>query len=284
MARIGAVRTAPRTAAYALDRKEASLQGGLNAAVQRLGYQRLVDEGRMSVAVVDLGATEPRYAALNGNRMMYAASMPKIAILLGAFDAIEQGRLKDTPALRAEMTSMIRVSSNVAATSVLRKVGFENVANTLMAPATRLYDPTGPGGLWIGKAYGQGQYWRRDPIANLSHGATARQAARFFVLLDRGQLVSPAASAAMKEMLGNPGIAHKFVRGLAARPGARIYRKSGTWRDYHTDAALVERANSRYVIVGIVQDAQGDRILQRLAVAVDDLVRKAPVGQVAVAR
>lgn len=269
--------------AYPFETRERTLQTALNASVARLGYQRLIDAGRLAVSVVDLGASEPRYAALNGNRMMYAASLPKIAILLGAFDAIEQGRLQNTVGLRDAMTRMIRVSSNSAATDVLQRVGFENVAATLTSPALRLYDGA-LGGLWVGKAYGQGLYWRRDPIANLSHGATARQTARFFVMLDRGELVSPTASAAMKQMLGRPGISHKFVKGLASRPGATIYRKSGTWRDYHADAALVVRPDSRYVVVGMVQDGDGERILQRIAVAVDDLVRKPGQPRAVVAR
>lgn len=269
-----------------LDRTDSLLQAGLERLVRDQGLSRLVSAGSMAVAVVDLsrpGTT--RFAALNGDRMMYAASLPKIAILLGAFDAIDRGRLRDTPALREEMVQMIRVSSNAAATSVLRQVGFESVSRTLMAPALRLYDDAGAGGLWVGKAYGRDSYWRRDPIASLSHGATARQTARFFALLDRGLLVSARASAAMKEILGNPGIRHKFVRGLEARPGASIFRKSGSWRDYHADAALVVRPDARYVIVGLVQDPDGERILQRLAPAVDDLVRSSrPRGDVAVAR
>jgi hypothetical protein len=49
------------------------------------------------------------------------------------------------------------------------------------------------------------------------------------VLLEKGLPVSPEASAQMKEILGDPGISHKFVRGLGdrtpgtcARPEARF--------------------------------------------------------------
>ena len=56
------------------------------------------------------------------------------------------------------------------------------------------------GGLWVGKAYGKNSYWRRDPIGQQTHGATARQAARFFVLMQRGQLLSRQSSLAMKEI------------------------------------------------------------------------------------
>lgn len=262
--------------AVSLDRIDGSLQRGLEAAIDRLGARQLVRDGRMAVAVVDLGRSQPRVATINGDRMLYAASLPKIAILAGAFDALEHGTLQDSPELRDEMTRMIRVSDNRAATDVLHRVGFESVAATLQSPDLRLYDER-RGGLWVGKAYGQDDYWRRDPIAQLSHGATARQVARFFVLLEQGQLISAQASRQMKQILGNPGIRHKFVRGLEARPGARIYRKSGTWRDFHSDAALVERSDAKYVVVGLVQSPDGSRLLERLAVQVDDLIRR-PAG------
>ena len=80
----------------------------------------------------------------------------------------------------------------------------------------------------------------------------------------------------MKSILGNPGLNHKFVRGLDARPGARLYRKSGSWRHYHADAALVERPEARYVAVGLVEDPRGEEMLQRLIVALDDLVCGTP--------
>jgi len=95
-------------------------------------------------------------------------------------------------------------------------------------------------------------------------------------MLEEGQLISADASLRMKEMLGDPGIHHKFVRGLDARPGATIYRKSGTWRNFHSDAALIERPDATYVAVGLVQSANGSSLLERLIVRLDDLVRAQP--------
>jgi beta-lactamase class A len=48
-----------------------------------------------------------------------------------------------------------------------------------------------------------------------------------------------------------------------------IFRKSGTWRNYHADSALVEGKKTRYILVGLVQDAAGGAWLTRLASAVD---------------
>src|SRR5207249_11825119 len=64
---------------------------------------------------------------------------------------------------------------------------------------------TQDGGLWLGKAYGgPGDYWKRDPLHHLSHGATSLQVARFFLLLEQGRLVNPQYSAEIKEILSKP--------------------------------------------------------------------------------
>jgi beta-lactamase class A len=52
-----------------------------------------------------------------------------------------------------------------------------------VSPRYRLYDPRHYGGLWVGKDYAKSGLWRRDPLHNLSHGATAMQVARFYYLL-----------------------------------------------------------------------------------------------------
>ncbi len=110
--------------AYPLSPENAGLQQGLTRVVSRLGMSRAAAEGRLGVALVDLTRGERRAAMINGDRMFYAASLPKIAILLGAFEAIERGQVTSTPRLREQMTQMIRVSNNAAATAVLETVGF----------------------------------------------------------------------------------------------------------------------------------------------------------------
>ena len=47
----------------------------------------------MSVGLVDLRDLDNvKFAQINGNNMMYAASLPKIAVLLASMDAIEKRR------------------------------------------------------------------------------------------------------------------------------------------------------------------------------------------------
>ena len=263
---------APREA-FPLARENADLDRRLESSLRARGWGDLLDRGDLAVSLVDLSDEKVRYAGINDDRMIYAASLPKIAILLGAFDALERGALQWTPGLRGQLVDMIRVSNNAAATSVLNQVGFEAVANAVQQMPHRLYEPE-DGGLWVGKAYGRNDYWRRDPVGNTSHGATARQAARFFVLLQKGLLVSPEASARMKAILGDPGINHKFVRGLSDHEGVEIYRKSGTWHDYHCDAALIEDGDRTYVAVGLTRHPNGARILENLIVELDGLVKE----------
>jgi beta-lactamase class A len=249
------------------------LQAGLERTIGQLGLGPAVADRKLAVALVDLSSGgSPRLAMLNGDRMMYAASLPKIAILLGAFVQAERGTLVlDEPTLAA-LHRMIRSSSSTDATAMLAKVGEDELVAILTSPRYRLYDPATGGGLWVGKAFGKAPAYRRDPIHGLSHGATAYQVARFYYLLDRGELVSPELTRRMKDALSEPGIRHKFVKGLESRPDARLYRKSGTWRQFHSDSALVEGRRRRFILVGIAEDPRGEEWLQKIAAPLHDLV------------
>jgi beta-lactamase class A len=203
-------------------------------------------------------------AAVNGDEMVYAASLPKIAILLGAFVEIDQGEMTLDQNTRDSLTRMIRVSSNEDATRMLNRVGKNRLLDILQSRKFHLYDPQVNGGLWVGKEYGNSAAYQRDPLHNLSHGATAMQTARFYYLLETGQLVGPRLTREMKAMLGNPGIKHKFVKGLADYPAARIFRKSGSWRQWHADSAIVEAEGHKYIIVALAEDPNGGSWLSRL--------------------
>ena len=64
-------------------------------------WQSLINKKRMAVGVVDLSdPLQPRFARVNGRTMMYAASLPKIAILLAAYVCFEDGTLQETPEIR----------------------------------------------------------------------------------------------------------------------------------------------------------------------------------------
>ncbi len=254
-----------------------ALQKALERLVADLDMDGAVHSKHLSVALVDITRPHaPRMATLNGDTMMYAASLPKIAILLGAFDRIQKGDLPFDRETKETLTRMIRNSSNSCATEMLNRVGKDYLADLLQSRRYRLYDPRFNGGLWVGKEYGKSPAFRRDPMYNLSHGATAIQTARFYYMLETGRLVSPELSRKMKKILGKPAICHKFVKGLTAeRPGSKIFRKSGTWRSYHADSAIVERDGRKYIAVALAHRAgAGAEWFPRLIVGLDDLIFK----------
>lgn len=249
------------------------LQQQLDGILNNLGYQRPIRDKRMAVALVDItDLSHPRVAAVNGNTMMYAASVPKLAILLGAFVEIREGHMTLDEETRNSLTEMIRFSSNLEATRMLNRVGKQRLLEILQSNEFDLYDLEDGGGLWVGKEYGKSPAYQRDPLHNFSHGATAMQVARFYYLLETGQVVGKQLSAEMKDMLGHPGINHKFVKGLAAYPGVEIFRKSGTWQRWHGDSALIEAGKRRYIIVGLIEDPRGGEWLSRMIKPIHELM------------
>lgn len=268
----GSINHSPPLLTEAADR---SLQIRLENLVRKQGLWRAVERGELALLLaIVTDPLRPRLAELNGHRMMYAASLPKIAILFGAAVAIEEGRLVLDEALHQDMVDMIRVSCNPCATRVLEQVGREELIELLQSPEYGFYDPEGEGGLWVGKDYGPVPAYHRDPLHNLSHGATAFQVARFYYRLESGTLVSPAYTELMLEALSKPAIAHKFVKGLQGVQGVRLHRKSGTWRDYHADSALVRSQDQTYIIVGLSHHPSGGKWLAQLAGPLNELVRQ----------
>lgn len=255
--------------------QDTKLQQDLEQLVKQQGLWKQIQTKHLALVLVNISdLTKPKLAELNGNKMIYAASLPKIAILLAAFVEIELGNLKETDELYEHITNMIRYSSNKSASHVLSLVGGERVLEIIQDPEFSLYDPEHNGGLWVGKAYAKGTAYKRDPLYNISHGATGIQVARFYYLLETNQLLNPENSKRMKETLGKPGIKHKFVKGLQSIPGVEIYRKSGSWKNFHADSALIEYGEHKYIIVGLADMKSGGEWMNRLAEPLHKLVVK----------
>jgi beta-lactamase class A len=255
--------------------RDPELQLRLEVAMGQAGLATALGQRTLGVALVDItDRRRPRVAAINGDRMFYAASLPKIAVLLAVFEKAQAGQLEIDEETRVQLHRMIRISSNADSTALMQKAGKQYIAEVLRSPRYRLYDETHNGGLWAGKDYASAGLWQRDPIHGLSHAATPMQAARFFYLLELGQLVSPEASLEMKQILRRDGTGKKFLEGFRqVRPRARIYRKGGTWRDFHADAALVERTDgAAYIVAALTESAEGREWLRDIAMAVDALI------------
>jgi beta-lactamase class A len=254
------------------DSADVPMQRTLDVAIRNLGLEPAVRRRDLAVSLVDISdLRRPRVAQVNGDEMMYAASLPKIGILLAAFVEIQRGRLQVTPELQEQMRLMIRNSSNQAATQVMNLVGNRRVNEILSSSRFRLYDPEANGGLWVGKEYGANPAFERDPLHHISHGATAMQVARFYYLMQSGQLLNPELTRQMKDVLSKPAIRHKFVKGMAGRDVV-LYRKSGTWQRWHADSMLVESPRRTYILVALASDPRGGEWLARLAPAIDDLL------------
>ncbi len=78
--------------------------------------------------------------------------------------------------------------------------------------------------------------------------------------------------------LGDPVLHHKFVNTLdQVAPKAKVFRKSGSWKEYHSDSALVWGNGWRkYILVALVQDAQGEQIMRELMAEVDKSLKPKP--------
>ena len=233
-----------------------------------------VRKKELSIVIADVTDLEhPRVAWYNPELMLYAASLPKIAIALGALVEIDLGNLELDDELHQQLVMMIKKSSNRDATAVLNKVGISRLAEILQDERYgKLYDPEYGGGLWVGKPYGKGAAVQRDPLHQLSHGASAMQAARFYYGIMNGTILGHRHMPLLREMFGKPGIKHKFVKGLEGRKGLEIYRKSGSWRDFHADSGVFVRKNLAYIAVAIDRHPEAGRSMPTGIKIVDDLM------------
>lgn len=248
------------------------LQDRLQAIVQAdPQLSALVRQKKLSFGVVDMeDPLHARFAAVNGDHMMYAASLPKIAVLLASADALERGMISETPEVRRDMRQMIARSDNAATTRMIERIGLDHIAEVLRDPCYDLYNPSCGGGLWVGKPYGKGGARKGDPMKNLSHAATVSQVCRYYYKLAFGQLVSVERSRQMLDMLVDPELHHKFVNVLdRVAPQAKVFRKSGTWQNWHADSALVWGDSRRYIVVALAEDASGESLLRQLMLRID---------------
>jgi len=247
----------------------ASLQRQVEDIDARLRAKYGIAAEQTDVGVLDLDHPQ-RVAMIHPDHEEYAASVAKVGILYAWFAL---GHDVDAQT-QHELGLMIKASSNEMAAKYSRIMGLTTIQQTLNAAG--FYDASNGGGIWVGKHYGAGSERIGDPVANHSHAVTVRQLLRFYSMLWRDELVSPAASQKMKEIFLSPDIPHddhKFVKGLHGR-NLTILRKWGTWEDWLHDSAIVEGPNRHYVLVGLTLHPKGDAYLEELASEVDDLMAR----------
>lgn len=257
------------------DSVDTGLQTNLELRLsQNPEWTQLIANKKMAIGLVDLSGAAPRFAHVNGNQMMYAASLPKIAILIAAYVSFEDGSLAETKVIHEDLGDMIRVSSNSAATRMIDRIGMKKIQTVLKDPEYGFYDEKRGGGLWVGKRYASAGPRVGDALHNISHGATATQVCRVFYLLSTGRLINAERSAMMLEDLADPHLHHKFVSQIEQRaPNARMYRKSGTWKQWHADAIMVHGTLWRdYILVGLVESSDGETILRQVLPVIEELI------------
>ena len=252
---------------------QGSLEKQLNSNPK---WKRLIKAKKMAVGVVDI--SDPykiRFARVNGNEMMYAASLPKIAILLASQQSFEDGFLEETEDIQEDMKLMIAKSDNAASTRMIDRLGYKKIEEVLTDPRYNLYDEDFGGGLWVGKRYASDGPRYPDPILGLSHSATVSQVCRFYYLMAFGQLVSVERSAEMLDIMIDPKLHHKFVNSIEKiDPEAKLYRKSGTWQNYHSDSILVWGDEWRkYILVALVEDEKGETIIRNLLPQIEAILK-----------
>jgi beta-lactamase class A len=252
---------------------DAALQRRIEEIDTRLRAKYEMTREQTAVGVLDL--RHPRIAMIHPDRIEYAASVAKIGILLAYFQLHPDAATQLDAETQHELGLMIKASSNEMAAKHSRAIGLREIQQVLNSYG--FYDATRGGGIWVGKHYGPNSERIGDPVADHSHAATIRQLLRFYWMLDRGELVSPAASKKMREIFLSPDIPHddlKFVKALAGR-NLVILRKWGSYENWLHDTALIEGPRRRYVLVALTQHPMGDTYLEDLAREVDDLMSTA---------
>ena len=258
-------------------RRDQRLQTRLDQAFsQHDSWQSLIRAGKMSVGLVDLSNPKtPRFAQVNGDTMMYGASLPKLMVLLAAFQGFEDGTLKDTPQTHRDLIEMVRRSDNHAASQVIGRIGLRNIEALASDQRYRFYDRQKGGGIWLGGTFAPGGETNPEPVTGLTHTATAYQLCRFYYLLAYGKLITPERSRQMLKILAFPDLPGKFVSVLEKNvPPNHLYRKSGEVRGFQADSVLVwDMAWRHYILVSLIEDERGEQILKELVPVAENVLR-----------
>src|SRR5436190_5933865 len=248
---------------------DAKLQARVEAIDSGLRANYGMTTEQSAMGLMDL--RDGRVAMIHPDRGDYAASIPKIGILLAYFELHPEAATGLDTQTRHELGMMIKASNNEMAAKYSQTLGLKQIQRVL--DAYQFYDPK-HGGIWMGKHYGQNEERIGDPLNNHSHAATVRQLIRFYLMLEQGKLVSPAASKTMREVFASPDIPHdkiKFVKGLAGRD-VQLIRKWGSWQDWLHDTAIISGPRRHYILVALTNHEKGDEYLVELARAIDDVM------------
>lgn len=269
----------------------AELQAFLDRSINtRLAADPALRRSELRVALLDLSHDPPRLAQHHGEIPIYPASVVKFVYLMAAYAWQEQGRRSIDAELDAQLSLMIRASSNRATQQVFARLTGTEPGTELGAEAYRDFrarrltvddwlrslgitdlhcvNPTydGDGDLSARDA----QFLRDKSVAGAlpsrgdqfsnRNAMTAVGTAKLLALLATDRALTPADSETVRRRMKRdpdeqPHLRNRIAGGAARLPGLQVYAKSGTWGPIYADAGIVRDAAGRQFVLAVFTGA-----------------------------
>jgi beta-lactamase class A len=291
-------------------RRDPALAALVNAL--RRVASRHAKRGRRRRIAITLAMSGPDGTVIGaghrGGAAIYPASVVKLFYMAAVQAWLARGRLAATAELRQALSAMIRESSNDATNHIV-----DLLTGTTGGPALR------PAAFarWLQRRRAVQRYfaswnwpefapivvtqktWEEAPygrerrsrvaIRNNRNALSTDAVARLLWAIDRGEAVSPPASAAMRRLLRREPHPRRGARrdnqiegflGEGLPKGARLWSKAGWTSRTRHDAAIVELPGGRRFVLVVFtegrQDADNTRLLPALAREAARLVSRRP--------
>jgi beta-lactamase class A len=262
------------------------VDGAARAALKKFADKKLT-ESQLAITVIDLRDTaRPAQGSFRGDARIYPASVVKLFYLVYAHRLMEDGKLKETDELKRALSDMIVHSYNDATGYVLDMLTDTTSGRELQGTemrkwqhkrdaVNRYFASLGYAGIntnqktFCEDAYGRERF-SRGPQGENRNKLTTNAVARLLAEIVTGRAVSPARSAAMRELLKRDFAgeskdpddqAHGFT-GITLKdfPGARLWSKAGWTSTTRHDAAYIELPNgARFVVVTFTENQANER-------------------------
>ena len=267
--------------------------------------QLAAQQNDLKVSAFMLVLDDGRYAELNPDTALPAASSIKTPILLTTLELLDSGSLRWNEPLTLTKqvvgggagwmatkplgtrfpthevaTEMIRISDNTATNLLIERAGGKEVVNTrfnaLGLSATEVNN-------WL-------------PDLQGTNTSSARDLARAIALVDTGKALSTRSRDLFREVMGTsvtnrllPGGLLKGLGGEQGRPdaslmikGYRVYNKTGDIGIAYADAGLIElpdgsRAVAAFMVQGPFNDPRSTELIRSMAAAMAPVLKPKPV-------
>ena len=217
----------PAVSVTTLSRDIEKLKATLSSMVS--GYP-----GTWSVCVKNLRTGETLTV---NDRQYYAASLMKLWCMAATYEAIEEGRVKESECT-ALLTQMITVSSDDAFNRLVYKIGKTAVRDWIIRNGyTNTVQRHG---------YGAGYGYAGLKLSEGSNLTTVTDCVKFFESVYRGECVSKAASAKMLALLKQQYWTYKLPQGVPS--GVVTANKTGEVRSNSHDCMLVFLNGDPYIM------------------------------------